>query len=72
MCGGFYLRISILESSEEMTAKIQRQMLDQFGQKTRKCPDAKDNVKWWHTMEKMRCESDRVEKCIPTTVMLDD
>ena len=55
-----------------MTAKIQRQMLDQFGQKTRKCPDAKDNVKWWHTMEKMRCESDRVEKCIPTTVMLDD
>ena len=55
-----------------MTAKIQRKMLDILDQKTRKCPDAKDNVKWWHSMEKMRCESELLEKCIPTTIMLED
>ena len=37
-------------------------MLDLIGQKTRKCPDSNDNVKWWHTMEKMRCESQELEK----------
>ena len=60
------------KSPNEMTAKIQRKMLDYLDQKTRKCPDAKDNVKWWHSMEKMRCESESLEKCIPTTIMLED
>ena len=68
----FFKKFSSKISSNEMTAIIQRKMLDMFDQKTRKCPDAKDNVKWWHSMEKMRCESESLEKCIPTTIMLED